>query len=92
MPFAFGAGDADAGHAREQKRCSSDADDEERRHPASSAATIGPTYGPRNRPSAEPGERVERGVHAEHQELALREVDHAHDAEDEPEARRTSAP
>ena len=35
---------------------------------------------------AERGEEIERRVHAEHHEIALGEVDHPHDAEDQPES------
>src|SRR5262249_62386380 len=40
------------------------------------------------RVEAKEGERPEREIHAQHEELAVREVDHAHDAEDEGEPYR----
>ena len=54
--------------------------------PASTAATYGPTVEPRDSLHAEGGEEIVGRVHAEHHEVALREIDHAHDAEDEGEA------
>ena len=35
---------------------------------------------------AQRGEEIERRIHAEHHEVALGEIDDAHDAEDQPEA------
>ena len=34
---------------------------------------------------AERGQEIERRIHAEHHEIALGEIDHPHDAEDQPE-------
>ncbi len=53
--------------------------------PARNAATIGPALGPRNAEHAETGGQIEGGVHAEHQKIALGEIDDAHRAEDDAE-------
>ena len=48
-------------------------------------ATNGPNGVAERGLHAERGEEIERRIHAEHHEIALGEIDHPHDAEDQPE-------
>ena len=54
--------------------------------PASTTATYGPNVRAERELNAERDEDVIGDIHAEHHEVALGEIDHAHDAEDEREA------
>ena len=45
-----------------------------------------PDIGTEKREHAGAGDQVQAGVHAQHQQFALSEIDDAHDAEDQPEA------
>ena len=54
--------------------------------PASKAPTNGPDIRPQKRQHAAAGDQIQAGEHAQHQQLALGEVDDPHDAEDQPEA------
>src|SRR5262245_32855594 len=85
MPFAFGSGDADAGHARNQEAVKHIRDGKQRR-----AGKQRPGIRTGDRPQepnhVEADDEVEGEVHAEHQELALSEIDDAHHAEDDPKS------
>jgi len=85
MPFALGSGDADAGHARNQEAVKHVADGEQRRA-RKQRAGIGTGDWPQEPQHVEADDEVEGEVHAEHQELALSEIDDAHHAEDDSKA------
>ena len=66
------------------KRCTQPADREDDR-PGEKRRDDRPGIGTEKRQHAVPGRQVERGVHAEHQEIALGEIDDPHRAEDDAE-------
>ena len=68
-----------------RKRCSN-APPPNSTGPASIAATKGATIGPEDPERGEPADKIDADIHAQHQQLALREVDDLHDAEDQAEA------
>ena len=85
MALAFEARDADAGHLRDQRLVQQAAEHEEHRT-GDDRRHDGADVGAEHRADAERRERVPGEVHAEHQQVALAEIDDAHDAEDDPEA------
>ena len=84
-PSSMRAGGAQAGDAGDEEFVQQGAageDDGSGEQGADEGADIGAEEGE----DAAAGDEVEAGEHAEHQQLALGEIDDAHDAEDEPEA------
>jgi hypothetical protein len=76
---------AQAGHARDQELVQERATGKEQRAGTDRADEWPPVRAEERQRSA-PGDQIEAGEHAQHEELALGEVDDPHDAEDEPEA------
>ena len=85
MSFAFERAGARAADARQQQLVDIIADDEKERR-GQDRGGIGAIDPAEDHLQAERAEQVERSVHAEHHEIALREIDDAHDAEYQREA------
>ena len=84
MAIVDAAGRAQAGDACDQElvqQCAAGEHDRAGTERADERADIGPQKGEH----AGAGDQIQAGVHAQHQQLALGEIDDAHDAEDQPE-------
>ncbi len=82
MPLVERARGAQAGDARDEEFVQQGAADEQHR-PGGEGGDERPDIGSEERQHAPAAEQVQRDVHAEHQQLALREIHHLHDAEDQ---------
>jgi len=82
VSFRLGADGADAGDAPDQAQMQRPAEGEQRR-PGEQRRQHRPQHRSHRAHEPEAGHQVEGEIHAEHEEFALREVDHAHDAEDQ---------
>ena len=85
MAFVQRAGGAQAGHAADEEFVQQRAADEHDRAGAERADER-PDIGAEECQHAAAGDQIEAGEHAQHQQLALGEIDDLHDAEDQPEA------
>ena len=75
--FSGGAGAADVGDEDQVDEIAHD----EHQWPGEDRRNIGSECRAEDRLNAERAEKIKCGVHAEHHEVALREIDDAHDAE-----------
>jgi hypothetical protein len=85
MALALQIGGARAADPRDQDPMDHVSDDEEHR-PGQDSGEIGSNHIAEDRGYAQRSEDIERRIHAEHHEVALREVDDAHHSEDEGKA------
>ena len=84
MPGALDVGDPGPGHPRHDKAVHQPADREDDR-PGEKRRDDRPGIGAEKSQHAVSGRQIKRGVHAEHQEIALGEIDDPHRAEDDVE-------
>ena len=85
VTLALGAGDVHPGDAGDEKAMQHVADDEQRRS-REQRTGVGADHGPEPRQNAEGGDEIEGEIHAQHQKLALGEIDDPHHAEDDAQA------
>ena len=90
MAIPFDSGYADAGHARDQQAVQQ-VTAHEQDGPGADRGDEGRGNRPQHSDSAEGSGQVQGDVHSQHQEVALREVDHPHYAEDQAEAKAHQA-